>query len=168
MGWIYRKPIIHIEYDPIPKSDIASSKPRHLFTEIEEAPLPHIIIQPPKPIKIPSLAHGLERVLFNPGLHPIEDLYDRTVKFTPFLKHIHQPEEIAFSSFSSFIPTSQDSILHSLALENDCLFKGSTSSVGGFLCHLYALFSNFKTVELKSLSSHMQTRVSFHFVFVYL
>lgn len=105
--------------------------------------------QPP----IATLGHGLERTLQNPGVHIIYDRKAKTNNFTPFLRRIHQPDEIDFRAITPFITTSQDQQIHDLANMNQCRYKGSTSSLSGALVPLYLLLSNFRPTASRALPS---------------
>lgn len=86
-----------------------------------------------------------------PGVHPLKldgDLY----QFDPYLETVVQPEHINFDSIPSFVTSSEDKVLHRLAVDNACRFKGSTSSVTSLLAQLYFLFSNFKPIHTEVLS----------------
>jgi len=126
---------------------------------LDRNPLNEKVICAPSENMVPKLAHNLSRVLLNPGIHPLRDLHTNVNQFSSFLEHIHQPEEVDFCRIPSYKPSSKDELLHSLAAQYNCRFKGSTSSVSGLLSHLYLMLSSFKKVNLESLSLDMQFQV---------
>eukprot|EP01125_Pyxidicula_operculata_P009728 TRINITY_DN318_c3_g1_i2.p1 TRINITY_DN318_c3_g1~~TRINITY_DN318_c3_g1_i2.p1 ORF type:complete len:513 (-),score=112.14 TRINITY_DN318_c3_g1_i2:20-1558(-) len=117
---------------------------------------PPTSIIPIQNVELPTLSHGLDEVLFSPGVHFMKDrdLY----KFPSYLRRIHQPSEVDFSLFSKFVSSSQDERLHALALDHGCKYKGSTSSMTGALSQLYYLFSNGKTSNVSCLPSFRKSK----------
>ncbi|EIN12750.1 Pet127-domain-containing protein [Punctularia strigosozonata HHB-11173 SS5] len=112
-------------------------------------------IEPPSDHKpIANLAHGLDRVLFNPGVHWLRDPRSRVYNFTPWLEEIPEVTEFAFERLTGFIRSSRDEDLWSLAKAHDKTFAGSTSSLTGLLSHIYFLISQDRDVDLRSLSTH--------------
>lgn len=106
---------------------------------------------------IPRLAHGLERILNEDGIHTLKDSRNN-FQFSPFLKTIHQPHEIDYECLAPFVNPSGDKKLHNLALENNCKFVASTSSMTTILSHLYFLFSNFKPPNFSGFSFLFQSK----------
>jgi hypothetical protein len=159
-GIKYRKPAIIIPFrqqfnEYVTEANILAQG----FTPLPALPLvQETVVDPTRPqVEIPRLAHNLERVITDGGLHLTYQSGDRrNPNIDPFLYHIHQPEEINFNSIPPFITTSRDEVLHSLAQRQGCRYKGSTSSTVGIMCHLYFLLSRFKEVNLASLSSEYQ------------
>ncbi|KAJ7069855.1 mitochondrial protein Pet127-domain-containing protein [Mycena amicta] len=101
---------------------------------------------------IATLAHGLERVLFNPGVHWLQDPRSRVYNFPPYLEHIPRVNDFAFEKLAGFVKSSRDEDLRSLAKREDRLFAGSTSSLSGMLSHCYFLISEHRPVDISSLS----------------
>ena len=65
---------------------------------------------PPEELPIARLAHGLKRVVFNEGVHPLRDFQTHKPLFSPFLRKIHQPAEINYDSMPPFVTTSKDKV----------------------------------------------------------
>ncbi|KAJ7459785.1 RNA processing-related protein, mitochondrial RNA degradation [Mycena latifolia] len=105
---------------------------------------------------IATLEHGLERVLFNPGVHWLQDPRSRVYNFPPHLENIPKVTEFAFERLPGFIKSSRDEDLRSLAKRQNRMFAGSTSSLTGMLGHCYFLISEHKAVDISSLSQHFQ------------
>ncbi|KAJ7640535.1 mitochondrial protein Pet127-domain-containing protein [Mycena rosella] len=105
---------------------------------------------------IATLAHGLERVLFNPGVHWLQDPRSRVYNFPPRLENIPKVTDFAFERLPGFIKSSRDEDLRELAKRQNRMFAGSTSSLTGMLSHCYFLISEHKPVDISSLSQHFQ------------
>lgn len=101
---------------------------------------------------IPRLSHGLERVLFNPGVHYIRDLRTNVYNFDPHLQSLISPEEFNFDSLPPFIPASKDETLHRLAKDNDCSFVSSTSSISQTMSMIYFALSKMRPLQLENLT----------------
>lgn len=103
-----------------------------------------------KPIS--QLAHGLSRVLFNPGVHWLQDPRSRVYNFTPWLETIPKVNDFAFDRVTGFVRSSQDNDLQILAKQHNRPFVGSTSSLTGLLSHVYFLVSGDRAVDTSPLS----------------
>ncbi|KAG5648278.1 hypothetical protein DXG03_004848 [Asterophora parasitica] len=103
---------------------------------------------------IATLAHGLDRVLFNPGVHWLQDPRSRVYNFPPYLENIPKVTDFAFERLGGFIKSSRDDDLWDLARREKCTFAGSTSSLSGMLSHVYFLLSGDKDVNTDNLSRH--------------
>ncbi|KAG1761033.1 mitochondrial protein Pet127-domain-containing protein, partial [Suillus occidentalis] len=111
-------------------------------------------IDPPSEHKpIAQLAHGLDRVLFNPGVHWLQDPHSRVYNFSPWLESIPKVTDFAFERVTGFIRSSQDEDLHTLAQIHSRPYVGSTSSLTGLLSQIYFLISGNKEVDTSVLSS---------------
>ncbi|KAI9010417.1 mitochondrial protein Pet127-domain-containing protein [Phycomyces nitens] len=109
-------------------------------------------VEPPSEVKVPSLAHELQRVLFNPGVHFLKDPRTKHYNFTPFLENITQPSEFNYDAIQPYITSSKDKSLLSMAKEHNKRYLGSTSSVSAVLSHFYFTVSNFKPIDTSILS----------------
>lgn len=101
---------------------------------------------------IAQLAHGLDRVLFNPGVHWLRDPRSRVYNFSPYLEHIPKVTDFAFNRLTGFITSSRDEDLWELARREKRTFSGSTSSLTGMLSQIYFLVSGDKPVDVSTLS----------------
>ncbi|CAG8586828.1 7084_t:CDS:10, partial [Paraglomus occultum] len=109
----------------------------------------------PAPVEVPisTLAHGLDRVLFNPGVHYLQDPRSRVFNFDPFLRDICPPPEFDFDALGiPYILPSKDKNLQDLARKYSSKYCGSTSSMTGVLSHVYFLISSWKPVDISTLS----------------
>ncbi|KAG1718268.1 mitochondrial protein Pet127-domain-containing protein [Suillus lakei] len=121
----------------------------------KQSPVNNILedIDPPSEHKpIARLAHGLDRVLFNPGVHWLQDPRSRVYNFTPWLESIPKVTDFAFERVTGFIRSSEDDDLHTLAKMHSRPYVGSTSSLTGLLSHIYFLISGGKEVDTSVLS----------------
>ncbi|KAJ3568121.1 hypothetical protein NP233_g5918 [Leucocoprinus birnbaumii] len=101
---------------------------------------------------IARLEHNLERVLFNPGVHWLQDPRSRVFNYSPHLQDIPPVTDFAFDRIEQFARPSVDPDIPALMQEHDKKFSGSTSSLSGILCHLYFLISGMKGVNISNLS----------------
>lgn len=99
---------------------------------------------------VPKLCHGLDRVLFNPGVHYLRDPRTNVYNYDPFLRNICQPDEFNFDSIPRFVPPSQDANLHKTAAKYSSKFVSSTSSIAPSMSHFYFLISRLKAMNLSS------------------
>ncbi|PFH53954.1 hypothetical protein AMATHDRAFT_136395 [Amanita thiersii Skay4041] len=101
---------------------------------------------------IPTLAHGLDRALFNPGTHWLRDPRSRVYNFSPWLEDLPTVTDFAFERLTGFVKSSRDEELWQLAEQEDKNFAGSTSSLTRMLCHIYFLLSGDKDVDTTTLT----------------
>ncbi|KAJ3910627.1 mitochondrial protein Pet127-domain-containing protein [Lentinula edodes] len=117
---------------------------------------PKVVLQdlspPTKQNPVATLHHGLERVLFNPGVHWLRDPRSLVYNFSPALSIIPKVADFAFERLTGFIRSSRDDDLWALAKQEKRKFGGSTSSLSGMLCHIYFLLSGNKSVDTSTLS----------------
>eukprot|EP01112_Ceratiomyxa_fruticulosa_P018875 TRINITY_DN6102_c0_g1_i2.p1 TRINITY_DN6102_c0_g1~~TRINITY_DN6102_c0_g1_i2.p1 ORF type:complete len:562 (+),score=84.03 TRINITY_DN6102_c0_g1_i2:184-1869(+) len=112
----------------------------------------------------PTLSYGLDRVIKEKGVHPLQSFERKAFNFPPSLKKVHQPSEVQLEKLPQFITTSRDPILHNLAKQQQAIYKGSTSSTTGALSQIYYAFSHYKPVQINMLTSKFQTtHLSAHF-----
>ena len=104
--------------------------------------------QPP----IPSLAHDLQRVLFNPGIYQLQDPRSRVYNFDPYLKSIMPVTEFDFSALSEYITSSKDDTLLQLARDRGRKYLGSSSSMTSVLSQFHFLLSRWRDVTTSMMS----------------
>ncbi|KAF8349333.1 mitochondrial protein Pet127-domain-containing protein [Amanita rubescens] len=107
-------------------------------------------LYPQRPIA--KLSHGLDRVLFNPGVHWLQDPRSRVYNYTPWLESIPKVTDFAFERLSGFTKSSCDEELLLLLKKENKMFASSTSSMTGMLGQIYFLLSGNKTVDTRTLS----------------
>lgn len=106
------------------------------------------IEQPP----VPELSYGLDRVLFNPGVTPLQDQHSRVYNFDPYLQHVMPVEEFDFNALPEYKTSSQDMMLSKLAKAHGKKYVGSTSSMTSTLSHFHYLLSGWRDLNLGMLS----------------
>lgn len=109
-------------------------------------------VKPPNNVEVAKLAHGLDRVLFNPGVHYLKDPRTKQFNFTPFLEDITQPGDFDYEALTPYITSSRDNSLINMAKDMKQKYIGSTSSVSAVLSHFYFVMSNFKLLNTSCLS----------------
>ena len=118
---------------------------------IDAADLKLVALEKPQP-PVPSLAYGLERVLFNPGVYHLRDPRSRVFNFDPYLQSIMPVAEFDFNALKEYITSSRDETLISTAAEEQKKYTGSTSSMTSALAHFHFLLSQWRPVNISSLS----------------
>lgn len=104
--------------------------------------------QPP----VPPLQYGLDRVLFNPGVYQLQDPHSRVYNFDPYLQKLMPIPHFDFNLLKTYKTSSQDVMLNALAKQHKKKYVGSTSSMTGTLAHFHYLLSNWRKLNLSSLS----------------
>ncbi|CAE6410012.1 Putative mitochondrial translation system component PET127 [Rhizoctonia solani AG-1 IB] len=117
-----------------------------------EITLDSIARDPQHFVPIPTLKHGLDRVLFNPGVHWLQDPHSRVYNFPPGLQTMPAFTSFAYDRINTFITSSKDTELTDLAKRHKKKYVGSTSSVSMILAHIYFLISNWRDLNLDTLS----------------
>ncbi|KAJ4491307.1 mitochondrial protein Pet127-domain-containing protein [Lentinula edodes] len=137
-----------------PHSSLPIAYSRRIEGLLEDTP--KVVLQdlspPTKQNPVATLHHGLERVLFNPGVHWLRDPRSLVYNFSPALSIIPKVADFAFERLTGFIRSSRDDDLWALAKQEKRKFGGSTSSLSGMLCHIYFLLSGNKSVDTSALS----------------
>jgi hypothetical protein len=126
--------------------DVESGLPRINAKDLRITPLN--IEQP----SVPGLSHGLDKVLFNPGVMSLQDQHSRVYNFDPYLQHIMPVEEFDFNALQQYKTSSQDSALSKLAKQYEKKYVGSTSSMTSTLGHFHYLLSGWRDLNLGMLS----------------
>lgn len=129
-------------------ADILSIKPSELHVQPLDIP------QPP----VPYLQHGLDRVLFNPGVYQLQDPSSRVYNFDPYLQNIMPVVEFDFDALKEYKTSSKDEALAAIARKHSSKYIGSTSSMTSTLTHFHFLLSNWRPVNLRMLSDGFVTR----------
>ncbi|KAH8600933.1 mitochondrial protein Pet127-domain-containing protein [Bisporella sp. PMI_857] len=114
-----------------------------ILTPVEKA-------QPP----VPRLAHGLERVLFNPGVYHLQDPRSRVFNFDPYLQKPMPVEDFDFNALKQYITSSKDTTLLSIVKEEKKKYTGSTSSMSAALAHFHFLLSQWRPINPGMLSQN--------------
>ncbi|CCG81042.1 Putative uncharacterized protein [Taphrina deformans PYCC 5710] len=110
-------------------------------------------IEPPEKVAVPRLAHGLDRVLFNPGVYYLQDPRSHVYNFDPYLQVITPVKDFNFDALTQYITSSRDTTLDELARTHGLQVVGSTSSMTGVLSQFHYFVSHWRPVNLRRLSS---------------
>ncbi|KAJ2884874.1 hypothetical protein H4R27_001779 [Coemansia aciculifera] len=102
--------------------------------------------------RVPKLGHGLERVLFSPGVHCLQDPHSGVYNFDPYIRNITQPADFDYDKLTPYITSSKDNTLMGYARRHKKRFVGSTSSMTHVLSHLYFVISAGKNPDISSMS----------------
>ncbi|KAK9323480.1 mitochondrial protein Pet127-domain-containing protein [Lipomyces orientalis] len=109
----------------------------------------------------PVLEHGIDRVLFNPGVHFMQDPRSRVYNFPPELKHIMSVHEFDYDALPEYQISSKDKVLQSIAKENKCKYYGSTSSLTAMLSQFHYLISKWRPPNGMHISHHHDEQLKF-------
>jgi hypothetical protein len=143
-----KAPIQRAKLGPI---SAARGTTKHEIETIEANELQLIPIDK-EPPEVPSLAYGLERVLFNPGVYQLQDPRSRVFNFDPYLQTIMPVSEFDFNALKQYITSSRDKTLLSKAKEEEKKYTGSTSSMTAALGHFHFLLSQWRPITTGILS----------------
>ncbi|KAI5475994.1 hypothetical protein MNV49_000507 [Pseudohyphozyma bogoriensis] len=136
-----------------------ASERKFVLKEIK-TPIPIVVVDPEEPgsppVPIASMAHGLSRVLFSPGVHMLKDPRTGVFNFSPSLESLPKLEEFEFEKLPQYITSSKDETLEKLAREHEKKFVGSTSSTVSMLCHVYFWLSKGAPVNVSMLGAWAQ------------
>ncbi|ROT39187.1 Pet127-domain-containing protein [Sodiomyces alkalinus F11] len=140
---------------PGPKSSKRHKAP--LSVQVVRAnKLEMVPVERPGGPEAPALAHGLDRVLFNPGVYHLQDPRSRVYNFDPYLSRIMPLSEFDFSALKQYVTSSKDSTLLELASKLGKKYSGSTSSMTAMLSHFHYLLSAWRPVNPKDLSRNLE------------
>ncbi|KAJ3413153.1 hypothetical protein HDV05_008356, partial [Chytridiales sp. JEL 0842] len=136
-----------------PPSDSAPTKKSSSSTTLTPTPFLFASLPPSNtPPSIPLLAHGLDRVLFNPGVHYLQDPRSSYFNFSPYLQNIVQPNEFNYEALPPYIKPSDDDTLIEMAKTNKRKYVASTSTVTSLLAKMYHLVTLHRGVNHKPFS----------------
>ncbi|KAL6449456.1 hypothetical protein SBY92_004369 [Candida maltosa Xu316] len=107
----------------------------------------------PKSEDIPTLAHNLDRVLFSPGIHFLQDPRTRIYNFSPFLKKVIDYKDFKFEELEEFKPVSKHPVLLKYSREFQKQFYSSTSSMTSMLTKFYFLLNDYNPRNVSRFGS---------------
>ncbi|KAG7892862.1 hypothetical protein KL936_001036 [Ogataea polymorpha] len=120
--------------------------------------------------EIPDLRHNLDRVLFSPGVHYMQDPRTRKYNFSSDLKDIPSIDNFRFDLIAGFVPPNKDPLmvkigeeLNASSNENQKSIKyfSSTSSMTSTLKHFHMLLSNYRPCHTSSFSQDFSSTTIF-------
>ncbi|SGY79671.1 BQ5605_C008g05193 [Microbotryum silenes-dioicae] len=117
--------------------------PRSDYSNFLTAASTPVTVLPRSPAPIAKLTHGLQRVLFNPGVHFLQDPRSRVWNFPRGLLNDVPPiEDFDQSKLPRYVTSSQDKDLMALAQKEGKKLVGSTSSTVAMLCQVCRTLEN--------------------------
>jgi hypothetical protein len=109
-------------------------------------------------VRVLMLAVGL--LSSSRSVHLLRDERTRKYNFDPYLRFIHQPDQIDLNVLTKFTPSSEDEALHAVTAAHKCRFASSTSSISPILAQLIYVVSRFRPLQLNALSSAFRSETS--------
>lgn len=119
---------------------------------LDSSDVPLRRVEPLREMQVSHLAHGLDRVLFNPGVHWLRDPRTGIYNFEPKIRDLYDVDLFDYAALPSYLTSSIDPELAKIANKRRKKFSGSTSSLTGLLSHIYFCVSANKQPELKGFS----------------
>ncbi|KAJ3217489.1 hypothetical protein HDU67_007852 [Dinochytrium kinnereticum] len=96
---------------------------------------------------VPRLAHGIDRALFSPGVHVLQDPRSKVYNFNAWLQNITQPEDFNFDALPPYVTASKDESLFKLAKTHSRRYASSTSSITSLIAKVYQVVSFNKPIN---------------------
>lgn len=110
-------------------------------------------VSPLREMQVPRLAHGLDRVLFNPGVHWLRDFRSGIYNFDPRIRNLYDVDLFDYSSLPPYMTSSKDPELAELMRRTRKKYSGSTSSMTSLLSQIYFLISAWRQPDLTGFSA---------------
>ncbi|KAH6892319.1 mitochondrial protein Pet127-domain-containing protein [Thelonectria olida] len=120
--------------------------------ELDPASLKFEAVEVDKSLDVPKLAHNLDRVLFNSGVHELQDPRSRVFNFDPSLASIMPANEFDFDAIAEYVTSSEDHKLRDLCRNHGKKYCGSTSSMTALLSQFHYLISGWRKPGFPNLS----------------
>ncbi|WFD30894.1 hypothetical protein MSPP1_001918 [Malassezia sp. CBS 17886] len=114
------------------------------------------VVSPLREMQVAKLAHGLDRVLFNAGVHWLRDQRTGIYNFDPHLRRVLDVDLFDYNTLPRYLTSSRDPELLEITKKEGMKYCGSTSSLTGLLSHCYFLLSRWKDPELGGFSASFQ------------
>lgn len=131
----------YVNHPALSTRDAEPSPPARELSSYQHvlSPASTAFVAHPSPYQVPvaTLAHSLERVLFNPGVHFLRDPRSGVYNFTrDTLENVPKITDFDFSKLPQYVTSSKDETLKEIAADQGKTFSGSTSSTVGMLCQV--------------------------------
>jgi hypothetical protein len=94
-------------------------------------------VTPLRDAEVATLSHGLQRVLFNPGIHWLQHPRTGFYNYTQAIQTVADREDFDFERLPRFVRPSQDADLRELLKQSGRKFAGSTSSLTSAMSQIY-------------------------------
>ncbi|GAA5994324.1 Pet127p [Rhodotorula paludigena] len=136
-------------FQSVPQRDLSSYQYKLSPSSTPFTPHP----SPLGDVPVATLAHSLDRVLFNPGVHFLRDPRTGVYNFArDTLENVPKVAEFEFGKLPQYVTSSRDETLKGIAESEGRMFVGSTSSTIGMLCQIYFWLSKGKLLNTGMLS----------------
>lgn len=113
-------------------------------------------VKPLRRMDVATLAHGLDRVLFNPGVHWLRDERSGIYNFDPKIRNLYDVDLFDYSALPPYLTSSIDEELAQLTRKHAKRYSGSTSSLTSLLSHIYFCISSWKHPPLTGFTEGFQ------------
>ncbi|SPO32200.1 related to PET127 - component of mitochondrial translation system [Ustilago trichophora] len=110
-------------------------------------------VTPLREMQVATLAHGLDRVLFNPGIYWLRDPRSGIYNFDPRIKDILDVDLFDYAALPPYVTSSQDPELATLTKKHEKKYCGSTSSMTSLLSQCYFLISGWRNPDVTGFSA---------------
>lgn len=124
----------------------------HRFGSLRDSDVTIEPVEPLRHMHVAKLAHGLDRVLFNSGVHWLRDSRTGIYNFDPHLRDVLDVDLFDYGTLPPYLTSSRDPELLEITRRQKKKYCGSTSSMTGLLSHCYFLLSRWKEPELIGFS----------------
>lgn len=104
-------------------------------------------------MQVATLAHGLDRVLFNPGIYWLRDPRSGIYNFDPRIRDILDVDLFDYAALPPYVTSSQDPELATLTKKHEKKYCGSTSSMTSLLSQCYFLISGWRNPDVTGFSA---------------
>ncbi|PWN33766.1 Pet127-domain-containing protein [Meira miltonrushii] len=113
-------------------------------------------VEPLRKMDVATLSHGLDRVLFNPGIHWLRDERSGIYNFDPEIRNLYDVDLFDYSALPPYLTSSIDEELAKLTQKHAKRYSGSTSSLTALLSHVYFCISSWKHPPLTGFTEGFQ------------
>ncbi|KAJ1028142.1 hypothetical protein NDA13_003588 [Ustilago tritici] len=110
-------------------------------------------VPPLREMEVATLSHGLDRVLFNPGVYWLRDPRSGIYNFDPRIKDILDVDLFDYAALPPYITSSKDPELATLTKQHGKKYCGSTSSMTSLLSQCYFLISGWRNPDCTGFSA---------------
>ncbi|CBQ71004.1 related to PET127-component of mitochondrial translation system [Sporisorium reilianum SRZ2] len=110
-------------------------------------------VAPLREMEVAKLAHGLDRVLFNPGIYWLRDPRSGIYNFDPRIKDILDVDLFDYAALPPYVTSSKDPELATLTQKHQKKYCGSTSSMTSLLSQCYFLISGWRNPDITGFSA---------------
>ncbi|SJX66031.1 related to PET127-component of mitochondrial translation system [Sporisorium reilianum f. sp. reilianum] len=110
-------------------------------------------VAPLREMEVAKLAHGLDRVLFNPGIYWLRDPRSGIYNFDPRIKDILDVDLFDYAALPPYVTSSKDPELATLTQKHQKKYCGSTSSMTSLLSQCYFLISGWRNPDVTGFSA---------------